>query len=187
MTNTSEYSYNKPCLFGVIIMLISIRDLASKAKPVHYSEKQDVTELLQGRKELVGHGLLTMEFDAQSAYGMTEVQGQFTLPVELICSRCLNPTEQTLFIPFREVFTQKSELMPLDESDNTHLVSEDKIELTPYVEETVSLALPYIPLCSTTCKGLCPECGQNRNETSCLCEQDKLDPRLSGLADFFKQ
>ena len=172
-------------MFGVIIMLISIRDLASKAKPVHYSETQDVTELLQGRQELVSHGLLSMELDAQSAFGMTEVKGQFTLPVELICSRCLNTTEQTLFIPFREVFTQKSELMPMDEQDNTHLVSEDKIELNPYVEETVSLALPYIPLCSEACRGLCPECGQNRNEQSCGCKQDKLDPRLAGLADFF--
>jgi uncharacterized protein len=168
-------------------MIISIRDLASKAKAVHYSEKLNVTELLQGRQEVVSHGSLTLELDAQSAFGMTEVQGQLTLPVELICSRCLSATKQTLFIPFRELFTQKSELMPLDESDNTHLVSEDKIELTPYVEETVSLALPYIPLCSTTCKGLCPECGKNRNVTSCDCKQEKLDPRFAGLADFFEK
>jgi uncharacterized protein len=169
------------------MMFISIRDLASKGKAVHYSEKLNVTELLKGRQEVVSHGLLVMELDAEATSGMTEVQGKMTLPVELICSRCLNTTEQTLFIPFHEVFTQKSELMPLDESENTHLVSEDKIELTPYVEETVSLALPYIPLCSTTCKGLCPECGQNRNEQSCDCKQDKLDPRFAGLADFFEQ
>jgi uncharacterized protein len=167
-------------------MIISIRDLTAKAKTVHYSEKLNVDELLQGHQDVVSHGSLTLELDAQSAFGMTVVQGKLTLPIELICSRCLSATEQTLFIPFREMFTQKSELMPLEESDNTHLVSEDKIELTPYVEETVSLALPYIPLCSTTCKGLCPECGKNRNVISCECKQDKLDPRFAGLADFFE-
>src|SRR4051812_32424881 len=106
-------------------MFISIRDLASKGKAVHYSEMLNVTELLRSHKEVVSHGLLAMELDAQSVSGMTEVQGKLTLPVELICSRCLNTTGQTLFIPFHEVFTQKSELMPLDESANTHLVSED--------------------------------------------------------------
>ena len=116
------------------------------------------------------------------------MQGKLTLDVEMICSRCLGAIQKTLFMPFHEVFTQKSELMPKDERDERdeiHLVSEDKIELMPYVEETVSIALPYIPLCSETCKGLCPTCGQNRNEQSCACKQDKLDPRLAGLADFF--
>jgi uncharacterized protein len=169
------------------MMFISIRDLASRGKSVHFSETLNVTELLRSHTDVVKHGLLAMELDAQAESGMTVVKGNLTLPVEMVCSRCLTTTEQTLHIPFYEEFTQKSELMPKDEPEAIHLVSEDKIELNPYVEETVSLALPYIPLCSPTCKGICPECGKNRNEQSCDCKQEKLDPRLAGLADFFNK
>jgi uncharacterized protein len=168
-------------------MIISIRDLAAKADKVHLTEKRDVSELLQGRPEVVSHEILTVDLHAEGISGMTEVQGQLSLPVKLVCSRCLTTFEETLWMQFHEVFTQKPELMPEDEPEDIHLVSEDKIELTPYVEETVSLALPYIPLCTKACKGLCPECGQNRNEQPCACKQEKLDPRLAGLADFFKE
>lgn len=168
-------------------MIINFRDLTAKGHEVHFRENLNVSELLKASREIVTHGLLEVDLYAKSVSGVTEVKGRLTLPLEMVCARCLDTTQQMLSFPFDEVFTQKSELIPKDEPNEIHLVSEDKLELTPYVEETVSLALPYIPLCNETCKGLCPVCGQNLNEHSCACKQEKQDPRLAGLADFFKE
>jgi uncharacterized protein len=168
-------------------MLISIRDLASKGNTVHFQEKVNLSGLLKERQDIVDFGPLEVDLQAQSVSGITRVEGHLNLPLELVCSRCLCPIKDNLTIPFREAFSQKSELIPQDELDDTHLVSEDKIELMPYVEESVWLALPYIALCSESCKGLCPDCGVNRNTEPCACKQEKLDPRLAGLADFFNK
>jgi hypothetical protein len=42
-------------------------------------------------------------------------------------------------------------------------------------------ALPMKPLCRVDCKGLCPNCGTNLNDTTCDCEIRWEDPRLAGL------
>lgn len=48
--------------------------------------------------------------------------------------------------------------------------------------EEFSLALPIKPLCAETCRGLCPECGVNRNQDPCDCGKERVDPRLAALA-----
>jgi uncharacterized protein len=35
-------------------------------------------------------------------------------------------------------------------------------------------------ICAEDCRGLCPRCGANLNETDCNCEKD-VDPRLASL------
>ncbi len=47
--------------------------------------------------------------------------------------------------------------------------------------EQFLLALPVKPLCFEGCKGLCPQCGQNKNLDDCDCPEDEGDPRLATL------
>jgi uncharacterized protein len=37
------------------------------------------------------------------------------------------------------------------------------------------------PLCTTACKGLCPQCGTNLNTGRCDCTAKWIDPRLEAL------
>lgn len=55
------------------------------------------------------------------------------------------------------------------------------MDLAALVWQEFSLALPVKPLCDTRCKGLCPQCGANRNTESCGCARDEGDPRLAKL------
>ncbi len=59
-----------------------------------------------------------------------------------------------------------------------------EIDLDPVVREQILLALPGYPLCREDCKGLCPVCGQNRNERECGCDRHVPDPRWAGLEKF---
>jgi uncharacterized protein len=53
--------------------------------------------------------------------------------------------------------------------------------LEPLVREEMLLAIPINPICRADCKGLCPICGGNLNETLCSHEGEEVDPRLSIL------
>jgi uncharacterized protein len=53
--------------------------------------------------------------------------------------------------------------------------------VTRLVYEQVFLALPTRPLCDEECRGLCPQCGVNRNAGQCSCTVDAGDPRLAVL------
>jgi uncharacterized protein len=53
------------------------------------------------------------------------------------------------------------------------------MELEDVLREQVLLALPMQRVCSDVCKGICPACGKNRNETECDCKLESHDDRWS--------
>lgn len=169
-------------------MFIRLKELAKKAETVHIDETIDLTDVLKNRNDLLSFGPLQVKLQARHNGEAAEVTGDLELDVEQPCSRCLEPVKQRLEIPFHETFALAAdESEPDDEEDDTIFVTDEKIELMPYLIENVLVALPYVPLCEEECLGLCPVCGENRNERDCGCKQDTTDPRLAGLADFFKQ
>jgi uncharacterized protein len=36
-------------------------------------------------------------------------------------------------------------------------------------------------LCRPDCQGMCPTCGINRNDETCACVDDDIDPRFAAL------
>jgi uncharacterized protein len=57
----------------------------------------------------------------------------------------------------------------------------DGIELNDVLREYVLLALPMQRLCSENCNGICPVCGQNRNQRQCQCRTAAVDDRWAAL------
>jgi uncharacterized protein len=55
------------------------------------------------------------------------------------------------------------------------------LELEDILREQVLLALPMQRTCSEDCKGICPVCGRNRNETTCDCRIESSDDRWGAL------
>jgi len=43
------------------------------------------------------------------------------------------------------------------------------------------LALPMQRVCNDNCKGICPVCGQNRNQKDCGCHTEAVDDRWAAL------
>ena len=96
------------------------------------------------------------------------------------CRRCLGVARGNIDIDVREVF----ELEPVE--GESYKLEHDSVDLEPVVREAVMLELPIAPVCSEDCKGLCPNCGINRNEATCDCDTEVKDPRwavLDGLKD----
>ena len=107
---------------------------------------------------------------------------------ELLCARCLDPVEQFLSGDFDLIFRPAE----ADSKPGEHAITEDETEIGYYeesgllledaVREQVLLALPGRTLCREDCKGLCPQCGANRNTAPCGCEERPVDSRWHALA-----
>ena len=64
---------------------------------------------------------------------------------------------------------------------------DEQIDLNELLREQFYLALPMKPLCFDGCKGICPQCGTNRNTAPCDCNPQWEDPRMAGLKTLLKR
>jgi DUF177 domain-containing protein len=113
--------------------------------------------------------------------------GHVNAELELTCSRCLEafvlPVTGTFdlrYVP-RAAATGDGERELREDDLATAYYDDDQIDLMQLIVEQCQLALPMKPLCSEGCKGLCPQCGANRNAGVCGCSETWEDPRLAAL------
>ncbi|HSB90699.1 MAG TPA: DUF177 domain-containing protein [Anaerolineales bacterium] len=90
--------------------------------------------------------------------------GRLTAMARAECVRCLEAYGQPLEIELDDLFVYPSSKAtePLLSVPETGL-----LDLSPLVREYLLLDFPIQPLCRPDCRGLCPECGANLNETTC--------------------
>ena len=113
------------------------------------------------------------------------VRARFNTIAQFICSRCLRPLSCHVPIGFEEEFfptinvMDGSKLELPEEPDYFKIDTKHILSLTEAVREYLVINMPMKPLCREDCMGLCPVCGQNLNEDSCLCEKKPVDSRLT--------
>ena len=107
------------------------------------------------------------EFFVQVQGDALLVTGKLGMPATLRCSRCLKTFEQPLNVG-QFVYHQE-------------LTGEDFVDLTSHIREDIILELPQRALCQTDCKGLCPVCGEDLNESACQCKPSRGDLRWHAL------
>ncbi len=112
------------------------------------------------------------------------LQADFKAQINLDCVRCLTDFLQSLSINFTELYAFSQRYM----TDSGLLMPETGvIDLTPVMREYILLEIPISPLCRPDCKGLCPICGNNLNESTCNHEAEPGDPRLASLKKLLDQ
>jgi uncharacterized protein len=119
--------------------------------------------------------------------GELRIQGSYTVELAAQCDRCLGsarfPLDSGFDLFYRPTsFIAREEEVEIDEEDAEIGFYEDNgIELEDILREQVLLALPMQRVCSDDCKGICPVCGKNRNETTCDCRTETTDDRWGAL------
>ena len=98
--------------------------------------------------------------------------------VGLECGRCLEMVTYPVKMAFACSLTPTGAGIAAEDSADVG------IDLAPLVLEQVVLQIPIKPLCREDCKGLCPRCGANLNETTCDCETEVVDQRFAILNKF---
>jgi len=102
------------------------------------------------------------------------------------CGRCLEEYPLSLTREFSVVLTPKPppgrELELSYDELSASFYSGETIDVSTLVHEQMLLAFPMPPVCRVDCKGLCPQCGVNRNLEPCDCRSEWTDPRLAVLS-----
>jgi uncharacterized protein len=115
------------------------------------------------------------------------LEGTVRTVLELPCSRCLEPYRLPVDAAIDLRYLPASERSSNDEQEvaeedvDVSFYQDDQIDLTGLLREQFYLALPMKPLCRDDCRGLCPQCGVNRNTGTCDCGPGWEDPRLAPL------
>ena len=106
------------------------------------------------------------------------LQADLRAEICLECVRCLTDFQQSLQVDFTELYAFSQRYV----TDSGLLMPETGIiDLAPVLREYILLEIPISPLCRPECKGLCPICGNNLNESICNHDDDSGDPRLASL------
>ena len=114
---------------------------------------------------------------------------QVSVESPVVCSRCITIYEVQMTLNIEEEFFRISDinLIPdqgvLWEQEGTLIDSDNILDLTEVIRQYAIAHLPMKPLCGSTCKGLCQQCGVNLNELKCSCLDDSIDPRWAGLLE----
>ncbi len=119
--------------------------------------------------------------------------GHVNAELELDCSRCVEPFSLPVDRDFDLRYLPSMAGEPVKEDEDAEIEVDDvamtfyrdeQIDLIELLREQFYLALPMKPLCKQDCRGICAQCGSNRNLNPCSCNLQWEDPRLAGLKTF---
>lgn len=165
--------------------MLSWREVHDHSEGMHLRQSVELPNLVKENRQIIALGPVDVDLHAQVVSDTLTVNGKLSSPVTYRCSRCLTDFKDELSTSISEQFIRAND-SELDEDDERNPVTGDAIELDPYLEQEILLAMPYTPVCKESCAGLCPECGINRNEHVCDCKTERIDPRLADLAKLLK-
>ena len=115
------------------------------------------------------------------------VNGHVETRAQVECDRCLQPVEMPVSADFALEYITGSEYESsgaaelTEEEMSVSVFDGQAIDVDEIVKEQIVLAVPTRMLCREDCKGICPECGTDRNTGECSCATDETDPRWAAL------
>jgi uncharacterized protein len=166
-------------------MIIDLTELENSPRPFDFTIPGADIDLDDVDLTLTGDVRLQGEIFKRSA--QVDVKGNISAPVELDCTRCLEPVEQELNFDFAASFVAPENFALDKEREvaaadlDVDVLDSDRIDLSDIAREQILLNLPGQVFCKPDCKGLCQKCGANRNLIDCKCDSDETDPRWAAL------
>lgn len=174
----------------VSIMRLKLLEIFNKkGDTISYEEMISFPNLVEEIPELVDLNAVEVEAFANYIAAVYNVRAKMRTEATLKCTRCLEHFPYPIEDSFNETFVERKDLHHIDADENDsglNIVDGEEIDFNQYVMEHVNMAIPFVALCREDCRGLCYECGINLNESSCECKRERIDPRLAGLANLFK-
>lgn len=148
-----------------------------QSKPLKASGRAELIQEHRGHKQIVED---------------VRVVGQFATEMEVACARCLEPVVHAVSRDFDLLYRplgvdRRGDEVSINQAETEISYYEgDGLLLEDVLREQVLLALPIRTICREECKGLCPQCGANLNNTECNCAAKEEDPRWAALKELKK-
>jgi len=127
---------------------------------------------------------LDLDLRVESVSEGVLVSGTVRAPTTGECSRCLGRVHGEVGIALTELFAYPDSITEATtEPEEVGHVIDQTIDLQQPIVDAVGLALPFAPLCSADCPGLCPHCGVALAAAEPGHRHDLIDPRWAKLAE----
>ncbi|MBU8933668.1 MAG: DUF177 domain-containing protein [candidate division Zixibacteria bacterium] len=132
---------------------------------------------------------VTVDLDIQRSGDEFFCQADVRAVLILECARCLGHYDAELtttmnFVVCSEVVFNELRKEAEDAEEYVFCVGDSQeADISNVVRQAIITAVPMLPLCAEDCRGLCPQCGANRNLHDCDCGQEVIDERWEGLRD----
>jgi uncharacterized protein len=174
----------------IIKMAMKINDIPPEGLTLELNQNLDLFDT--GTASTAFTAILTMR---PTGVEILHIKGKVQADPELECSRCLKifsyhiDTELDITLaPEKVLGTAPEHELGRSELD-VEFYQGEEIEPLDLVKEQLLIAVPMVPLHRPDCKGLCPVCGTDLNETSCGCKRDSLGDfgAFSALKDLLKK
>jgi uncharacterized protein len=124
---------------------------------------------------------VTVEISLESVMEGVYVTGTAHAHATGECVRCLDPVEAEVEADLQELYLYVApERSGDEEPDELPLVDGDYIDLEPTLRDAIVTALPFQPVCSPDCLGLCSRCGARLADDPTH-SHDEVDPRWAAL------
>ena len=112
------------------------------------------------------------------------VDVSYKVELAFSCDRCLKDVTMTIEGRITRDILEEQHQDPDHEA--MQILIDHELDLQYAIKEELLLSMPRQVLCDPECQGLCPVCGADLNTDPCDCDNEKIDPRLEGLKDFFQ-
>ncbi len=157
-------------------MIVDLREIDRSSGTITGEETVQIEDPQTGEVQVP----CRIELDYRQTSGTFHFHGRVSGAYSSECSRCLDPAQVTVRGDF-QLMVRRGEHDGETADDLLVLSpSQHEVDLSPWIRETVVLNEPMIVLCSESCRGLCPECGANRNREACN-HGEASDPRWDAL------
>lgn len=160
-------------------LLISVHDLINKPGTMREKQVDVVIDEPMANYAIGIPAGSTIKIDArfESVHEGILVTGDAFATASGECSRCLDPIDSAVEVEFQELFAYSGT------SEDDFVVENESIDLDQVIRDAVVLSLPFQPVCSAGCKGLCVTCGANLNDDPQHAHEAPVDPRWNALTN----
>jgi uncharacterized protein len=161
------------------VLQISVHDLINKPGTMREKQLDVVIDEPMANFAIGIPAGSTIEIDArfESVHEGILVTGDAFATASGECSRCLDPIDSAVEVEFQELFAYSGT------SEDDFVVENESIDLDQVIRDAVVLSLPFQPVCSAGCKGLCVTCGAKLNEDPQHAHEAPVDPRWNALTN----
>jgi uncharacterized protein len=111
------------------------------------------------------------------------VRGTLATRVVLECRRCLKSVEHGVDVHVDMLFADLAAEEQEEAEGEVYPIPArgTELDLTGAVREQLLLNVPEYALCREDCRGLCPQCGADRNESECDCVSEPAESPWDAL------
>jgi len=171
-------------VISVQVNLARLRRVQDGIEEFYFQETHPPLEV--GSDLLVFEDKVNLSLKIAHSENSFAVEGCLQTALRVVCCRCLREFTLPIDFLFDDVWVLAEDLRE-DQIDTAFVMEKDEADITERITEHLIMNLPMRFVCSESCRGLCPSCGNDLNINECYCREETADPRLSKLANWNKE